>query len=190
VAVFTNKSSLETFSKISEILMTVHGIKVKILKTNFDLEAFEMLQQTWVKIYGLPTIACKEDIVKKVATLAGGPLVVDELSLIKTGLVHVKMNVRDPFKLRGFVRIFFNLMGYNIRFLYEKYKDNPTLPPSPPHRKDHDEDYDDNVEEDRDIGPRRTQEKGKQQKMTSEWSGKSGGGSSQQDCGALSRTDG
>jgi hypothetical protein len=44
VAVFTNKSSLETFFKISEILMSVHGIKVKILKTNFDLEASEMLQ--------------------------------------------------------------------------------------------------------------------------------------------------
>jgi hypothetical protein len=106
VVVFPDKSSLETFSKISEILLGVHGIKVKILKTNFNPEASEMLQQTWVKIYGLPAIACKEDIVRKVATLAGEPLVVDELSLIKIGHVRVKMNVRDPFKLRGFVRIF------------------------------------------------------------------------------------
>jgi hypothetical protein len=41
--VFPDKGSLETFSKILEILMSVHGIKVKILKTNFDTEASKML---------------------------------------------------------------------------------------------------------------------------------------------------
>jgi hypothetical protein len=43
----------------------------------------------------------------KVATLAGEPVVVDELSLIETGPVRVKLNCRDPLKLRGFVTIFF-----------------------------------------------------------------------------------
>jgi hypothetical protein len=38
--------------------------------------------------------------------LAGEPLVVDELSLVQTGPARVKMNCRDPAKLRGFVRIF------------------------------------------------------------------------------------
>jgi hypothetical protein len=66
-----------------------------------------VLQSTWVKIYGLLDVACKEDVVMKVATLAGEPVVVDELSLIETSPVRVKLNCRDPLKLRGFVTIFF-----------------------------------------------------------------------------------
>jgi hypothetical protein len=106
----------------------VHGIKVKILKSNLDPDAVELLQSTWVKIFGLPAIACKEDVVMKVATLAGEPLVVDELSLIRNGPIRVKLNCRDPLKFRGFVRIFFNKFGYEIRFVSEKYKDKPSPP--------------------------------------------------------------
>jgi hypothetical protein len=46
VIVFLDKGTLDTFSKISEILMSVHGIKVKILKSNMDPDAVEMLQAT------------------------------------------------------------------------------------------------------------------------------------------------
>jgi hypothetical protein len=99
MVVFPDANTLDTFSKISEILLSVHGVKVKILKISFDPEASEILQQTWVKIYGLPTISYREGIVRKVATLAGEPLVVDELSLIKAGPVRVKINCRDPHKL-------------------------------------------------------------------------------------------
>jgi hypothetical protein len=120
VVVFPDKGSLDTFSKISEILMSIHEIKVKIFKANIDPDAKEMLHNTWVKIYVMPSIAHKEEVVKKVATLAGEPLVVDELRLVQTGPVLVKMNCRDPAKLRGFVRIFFNLAGYDIRFVSEK----------------------------------------------------------------------
>jgi hypothetical protein len=78
--IFPNKNSLETFSKISEILMSIHGLKIKILESNLDLDASEFLQSTWVKIFGLPSIALKEEVILKVATLAGEPVVVDELS--------------------------------------------------------------------------------------------------------------
>jgi hypothetical protein len=97
-----------------------------------DPDVVEVLQPTWVKIYGLPTMACKEEVVKKVASLVGEPLVVDKLGLIKTGPVRGEIICRDPHKLRGFVRIFFNLTGYEIRFLSEKYKEK-SYPPSPPH---------------------------------------------------------
>jgi hypothetical protein len=46
VIVFPDKGTFDTFSKISEILMNVHGIKVKILKSNMDPDAVEMLQAT------------------------------------------------------------------------------------------------------------------------------------------------
>jgi hypothetical protein len=107
IVVFPDKGSLDTFSKISEILMGIHGIKVKIIKSNMDPDVVEILQSTWVKIYGLLAIACKESMVMKIASLAGEPLLVDELILIKVGPVRVKVNCRDPYKLVGFVRIFF-----------------------------------------------------------------------------------
>jgi hypothetical protein len=125
--------------------------------------------------------------VKKVATLAGKPLVVDELSLIKTNPIRVKINCRDPYKLRGFVRIFFNLVGYNIRFVSEKFKESPTLPPSPTHRKNRDEDYDDNMDEDSkgdsDRGHKRSSLKGKGQMHIAKKSNKSGSHTMQQDVG-------
>jgi hypothetical protein len=41
--IFPDKVSLETFSKISEILLSIHGIKIKILKSNIDPDAVEVL---------------------------------------------------------------------------------------------------------------------------------------------------
>jgi hypothetical protein len=46
IVVFRDKNTLETFSKIYEILMSVQGIKVKFLNTNLDLEPDEILQTT------------------------------------------------------------------------------------------------------------------------------------------------
>jgi hypothetical protein len=130
--VFPNKNSLDTFSKISEIVMSVHGIKVRFLKSTLDPDATEVLQPAWVNIYGLPSIAYKEEVIMKVATLAGEPLVVDELSLIKEGPTRVKLNHRDPNKLRGLVRIFFNGIGYEIRFETKNLKGkSASLPPLP-----------------------------------------------------------
>jgi hypothetical protein len=127
--------------------MSKHGLKVKILQSNVDPDASEVLQSAWIKIYGLPPIALVEEVIMKAATLIGEPIVVDELSLIKLGLVRVKVNCIDPLKLRRFVRIFFNKVGYPIRFVSEKYKDKTTLPPPPPPDKDDDE-GDDMEEED------------------------------------------
>jgi hypothetical protein len=147
IAMFPDNGSLETFSKISKIMMSLHRIKIKISKSVIDPEAIEVLQSTRVKIYGLPGIACKKEVVMK-ATLAGEPLVVEELSLIKTDPVRVKLNCREPSKLRGFVKILFNNVGYNARFVSEKYKDKAADPPSPPDKKD--EDYEDEEEEEDD----------------------------------------
>jgi hypothetical protein len=112
--------------------MTIHGIKVKIFKFNMDPDASEILQATWVKIYGLPSIACNKKVMMKVATLVGESLEMDELSLIKIWPMLVRMNCRDPYKLRGFVKTLFNKIVYEIRFLFEKYKDKTLLPPPPP----------------------------------------------------------
>jgi hypothetical protein len=65
------------------------------------------------------------------------------------------MHCRDPSKLRGFVKIFFNHVGYEIRFISEKYKDKMSFPSSPSNKndgfgEDGDEDGEDSDEDDSD----------------------------------------
>jgi hypothetical protein len=93
----------------------------------------------------------------KVSTLAGEPLLVDELSLIKTSPVRVKMNVRDPTKLKGFVTIFINKVGYEISFVSDKYKDKsaPYHHPPPNFGDDGDGDEDESEVEDSDMKHRK-----------------------------------
>lgn len=74
-----------------------------------------------MKIYGIPSFAREEDIVKDLAALAVEPIKVDMTTLNKDGPVRVKVNCRDPNKLRGFVEVFFNKVGYELRFVAEGF---------------------------------------------------------------------
>ncbi|TVU21064.1 hypothetical protein EJB05_30676, partial [Eragrostis curvula] len=122
VVIFPNTQALDTFSKMADLRTTIYGLKIKISKSAVDPEASSLLHTVWVKIYGLPGFARAEDIVKEVASLAAEPIVVDELSLIRNGPVRVKVRSRDPANLRGFIEIFFNHVGYDIRFLVEGFQ--------------------------------------------------------------------
>ncbi|TVU23471.1 hypothetical protein EJB05_25840, partial [Eragrostis curvula] len=179
MAVFPNKNSLDTFSKISELVLCLYGLKVTISKSNVDAEATAILQTTWVKIYGIPPMAKDVGIVSEIATLAGEPLVVDELSLVRAGPVRVKMNCRDPSKLRGFVEIFFNSVGHEVRFLSEDYKSKSNHPPPPPSNKDYMEEDDDEADDlDEEEDTNISKEHKKKEKPVAQGSGKSGQGSS------------
>lgn len=92
------------------------------MKSDLDPEAIGRLQTVWMKIYGVPSFAKIESVIKEVATLAAEPLLVDELSMIRNGPVKVKVRCRDPSQIRGFVEIFFNGIGYEVRFLVEGFK--------------------------------------------------------------------
>lgn len=120
VACFPDKTTLDTFSRLSGLVLGIHNLKVKIVKSDIDPEATSYLQTTWVKIYGIPLIARDVGIVNEIATLAGEPLVVDELSLIQSGPVRVKLNCLEPTKLRGFVRVFFNKSGAGSEICFRK----------------------------------------------------------------------
>jgi hypothetical protein len=98
------------------IQLALHGLKIKIIKTNVDPAASSILQSTWVKIVGIPSFAKEEEVVKEIASLVGEPIKVDEFSLIRDEPVRVKVNCRNPTKLRGFIEIFFNGVGLDIRF--------------------------------------------------------------------------
>ena len=47
------------------------------------------------------------------------PIKVDEISLLRDEPVRVRVNSRNPANLKGFVEIFFNGVGYEIKFWTE-----------------------------------------------------------------------
>lgn len=147
MVMFPNKQSLDTFSKLSELSTTLYHLKIKVSKSDLDPEATAKLFTVWMKIYGLPSFARMEDVVKEISALAAEPILVDELSLIRTGAVRVKVKCRDPTQLRGFVEIFFNSVGYEIRFIVEGFR-NPAKGDGPFGSGKHDHDKKDDHKDD------------------------------------------
>lgn len=120
-----------------------------------DPEATARLHTVWMKIYGIPSFAKIESVVKEISTLAAEPMNVDELSLIRTGPVRVRFRCRDPAQLRGFVEIFINGFGYEVRFVVESFKntakgDGPSGGGNRKHDKKDDDDGRDEDSEDSD----------------------------------------
>ena len=123
-AIFPDQGSLETFSKLSKVVLAIHGLRVKISKSTIDPAASSVLQSAWVKIIGVPSFAREEEIIKEITALVAEPVKVDEFSLLRDEPVRVRVNCRDPSKLRGFVEIFFNGVGYEIKFQVEGNQGN------------------------------------------------------------------
>ncbi|RLN09096.1 hypothetical protein C2845_PM11G17100 [Panicum miliaceum] len=116
---FPDQSSLDTFSKISKIVLAIYGLKVKISKSSIDPIASVVLQPAWIKIHGVPSFAREEEVIKEITSLVAEPIKVDDFSLLRDEPIRVRVNCRDPAKLRGVVEIFFNGVGYDIKFAAE-----------------------------------------------------------------------
>ncbi|RLN39463.1 hypothetical protein C2845_PM01G36620 [Panicum miliaceum] len=99
--------------------LALYGYRIKISKTNIDPAASSVLQSACIKIDGIPGFAKKEEVVREIVSLVAEPIKVDEFSLLRDEPVRVRVNCRDPAKLRGFVEIFFNGVGYEIKIAAE-----------------------------------------------------------------------
>ena len=118
-ATFPDQISLNTFSKLTTVGLALYGYEVKISKTNVDPDASSVLQSTWIRIGGVPSFARKVDVIKEITSLVAEPIKVDEFSLLRDEPVRVRLNSRNPANLKGFVEIFFNGVGYEIKFWTE-----------------------------------------------------------------------
>lgn len=119
---FPDQSSIYTFAKLTGIQLALFGLRVKIIKTNVDPVTSSVLQASWLKIYGIPSFVKEEDVVKEIASLVGDPIKVDELSLIRDKMARVRVNCHDPAQLNGYIEIFFNGVGQDIRLLLKVSK--------------------------------------------------------------------
>ncbi|PWZ15898.1 hypothetical protein Zm00014a_019861 [Zea mays] len=116
---FPDKSSLESCAKLSSLELPLYSYRVQVTKSKSDPKASSVLQCVWIKIYNLSDIVREEGIIREVASLVGKPLVVDELSIIKEGPVRVKVDCRDPSRIKGFIEVFFNKVGYELKVVAE-----------------------------------------------------------------------
>ena len=64
-AAFPDQATLDTFSKLSEFVLAIHGLKVRISKSNIDTAASSVLQSVWIKVCGVPNFAREDEIIKK-----------------------------------------------------------------------------------------------------------------------------
>jgi hypothetical protein len=96
----------------------------------------------------VPDFARNVDAVTVIAELAGEVIVVDELILIKEGLIRVKIWERDISKIKGLLEIFVEGVGYEIEFIPEKTKASKIDKQPPPKKKSDDEDYNGDKDDD------------------------------------------
>lgn len=101
------------------------------------------LQETWVKVHGIPDKLCVVPTMKDLLKIDGKAVVVDESTLsIKGVAVHTKLWCWDPTKVRGRFEMFWGISGFIIRIHPEGGA--PLLPASPiPHAPPDDEHDDD-----------------------------------------------
>jgi hypothetical protein len=122
---------------------------ITVSPTDINPAVSSRLQDGWVLLYNVPDEAKSVDAVIAIAELAEEVVVVDEVSLIKVGLVRVKIRARDIEKVRGFVEVFVEGEGFDIKFLPEVTKKKTTKETQPEHEhKIDDEGCGDDDEED------------------------------------------
>jgi len=119
---------LNKISKMSSVELALYGLKIKISKSNIDPAASSILKTVWVKVHGVPSFARDKEIINEITSLVAEPIKVDDFSLLRDEPIRVRVNCRDPSKLKGFVEIFFNGVGYEIRFAVEGFHGGPKIP--------------------------------------------------------------
>ncbi|CAN6166580.1 unnamed protein product [Urochloa humidicola] len=161
IAVFPNKQILTTLSKSNGVTMALYNIVTKISISNTEATASALLQTGWVQLLNVPDGARNVDAVTLVAELAGDVVAVDEVSIIKEGPVRVKMQAREVSKLRGYIQIFIEGIGYDIKFVPEagQSSSGPTPPPKRTDDDQLDEDDDDLLDSEDENPKKRHSEK-------------------------------
>lgn len=129
--------------------MALYNTWAKVTPSTRDPKASSELQTGWIQLWNVPDRARNVEAVTLVGELAGEVIVVDELSLIKEEPIRVKIQAREIDKIRGFVEVFIEGIGYEIKFVPERHAiKTAVIPPPPPPPKRDAEGSDDEEEED------------------------------------------
>ena len=164
---FPDPGMLRMATRSGKLFLSINNITADIRDAVLAEPKALTMPEVWVKLWGVPPKQRRVERLMAATTMIGRPLVVDELSLIRSGPVRMKFACRAPAKLCGSVQIWFNGEGYSIKLEPEVDQPRtaaPALPPPPPppagrgpgdqdkdKRKDADQDHDASMEEDDSI---------------------------------------
>ncbi|CAN6309400.1 unnamed protein product [Urochloa humidicola] len=148
LAAFPNMQILEAFSRSKGCRMGLYNTWATFSMTTRNPKSSSMLQTGWVQLYNIPDCARNVDATTLIAELAGDVVAVDEVSLIKEDLVRVKMQAREIDKIRGFIEIFINGEGFDVRFVPEQPRRPISSHPQPPPPKKPKDDFSEDDEDD------------------------------------------
>ncbi|CAO2172928.1 unnamed protein product [Urochloa humidicola] len=148
LVVFPNNQILDAFSRSKGCKMGLYNTWATFSKSTRDPSASSYLETRWVQLFNAPDRARNVDAATLIAELAGDVLAVDELSLIREGPVRVRMQAREIEKLRGYIEIFIDGVGREIKFVPEREHGKAVAGNQPPPPKKPDDNFDEGDDDD------------------------------------------
>lgn len=92
------------------------SIKASVIESKMTDNAVDELFVIWVKVFGLPGFAKKQEIIRAISDIVGEFKEVDEKSLKGEGAVRIKVGCLDPSAINYSVIIYINDIGYKIKW--------------------------------------------------------------------------
>jgi hypothetical protein len=133
LVVFPNKEARKSLTRFKKgFYFVTEEIKAIVVDSQQDADAFQTLQEVWVRAFGIPQWAKKERVARQLAFLVGDPLFVDKSSLLKPYWVRIRVACCDPRMIGGSNNVFINGQGYRIRWEVEGDFGVGAVPPEPP----------------------------------------------------------
>ncbi|KAM0822665.1 hypothetical protein ACQ4PT_071358 [Festuca glaucescens] len=172
---FPSAAALRICMRSSEPVTPLYKMRVLLKDSELEFGSSSMLHSSWVRVFEVPDDARNANSMKEISKMFGRPRDIDLSSLTRKGHVRVKVDCRDPRKLRGRIEIFLNSTGFKFRIEAEGIVWNlsdvkPDDSPGDDLDDPDDRDQDDEVEEEWDR--HRLQNKDKDKKSSSENAGK------------------
>jgi hypothetical protein len=148
--VFPSKESLRMAIRGGGITLPACKIKAIVTVPTGDPTASERLQETWVRLHGVPPPLRHADRLLMSTREIGRPIGVDADSLSHpSNPIRMSFGFRDPALMPSSVTIFVNMEGFKIQVVPEVALADSSPPHAPPPSlsKDRDEDKDEDLEE-------------------------------------------
>ena len=90
------------------------------------------MPEVWLRLHDIPKKHRRVDRLMEGLKMLGRPIVVDEIFLTRLGLVRMKFGCKAPDKMNGFVQVWFNHEGYDIKVEVERLPKHPGDGPAAP----------------------------------------------------------
>ena len=130
--VFPSVDLLHMAKTSGKLFLSIHDITVLVRDSIHETIVPLSMPEVWLRLHGIPKKHRRVDRLMEGLKMLGRPIVVDELSLIRVGPVRMKFGCRAPDKMNGFVQVWFNQEGYDIRVEVERLPKRPRDGPAAP----------------------------------------------------------